>query len=434
MPPILSAICLAILAQKANSVRRERELRVIAGVVPRRQAILAMMKKGPVVPPEVVVVAGHLLQGWAVGGSIPINIGPLGEKLSSVPGLDSFKGTTSSLLLDEADQDFLERLNECYPPLIDVTGEGSTSFDEVAVASALEGIAKKKAEMEERDLNITLVAPPPIAKTLLSDLNDTANTLASTAVTLASRWLSTASSFKALLPTELQNEIGFLIQYIRLCMEADTALDLPLLFPEDYEADSLGAIVRLKRPAYVFVLRAVARAVAGAVVALMPYVGKTGPKAQAQKTLEGSQEEEDEGLDDEEDDFDYEEAIRSGGLPTTVPLKIDVTSDSVHRLAALRLQPEEPVAPPARNCDSPTPSELGRAVAAGTLPSPPPSEASRPDTPVAGPLSANPIDFGGWDAFRVFNAGIPEELLKVEYEMMLDGEEGEFDEDGVDAW
>ncbi|KAI9343902.1 hypothetical protein DFJ73DRAFT_505168 [Zopfochytrium polystomum] len=101
------------------------------------------------------------------------------------------------------------------------------------------------------------------------------------AIALASRWLSMSTLVSSLLSPALIAELEFLREYLRYCVESETALNLPYLFPADFETDHTGAIVKINQPWTVFLLRSLARTAAGIIVALLPYVRKRKPTRRA---------------------------------------------------------------------------------------------------------------------------------------------------------
>ncbi|KAJ3044519.1 hypothetical protein HDV00_001946 [Rhizophlyctis rosea] len=504
IPPILSAICLAILAHKANVIRRERQRRLqiasmtmntttavstsadkrirlkgldvklhelIKGVDSEGKplALQDEAQREAQIPVEAVVAAGHLLQRWT--GRDPPAF--MGQKLKLFPPLDVIKvGLLSSspfvilnkekgikrgfeqarndhLLMDESDADVLTTLNQQYPPLLDITGEGPVILSEPAIETTVT-LSSAPATLHMT----TTPAAAALTKPILAHLTDTAQNLATQILTLVTSWLGSTSSLlsKKLLPSELHEEINFLSEYIRLCVQAEQVLQLPLMFPGEYEVDGEGGVVGLKRPVGVFLVRMLARGVVGGVVGLAMYLGM------GKKHLPVEDEESGEGGSDSEG-YGGDEilAIMEGdaGIPMPVvsleSLRLDerekgkeaADGDVMSTAGQLSTSPS---ATPSTN------SVYEAKAAASTLPSPPPTPAPGVRPPYysfassSSAASSSDVAYSSGeemdDQLRMRRMRLPERLMRLEYEMFVgesgdegDGEEeDEFDEDGVDAW
>ncbi|KAI9098906.1 hypothetical protein DFS34DRAFT_685534 [Phlyctochytrium arcticum] len=240
------------------------------------------------------------------------------------------------LLTGESDYVFVSYLNELYPPLIAVinpeemtredcaragvdkevitrsfadirsSGVGSNSADrsyEVPPAVFAESKSPNptrnepsaaRDDMDSEDESFptmdSLFSPSSAcaaAKNLLTDVHDCVHVLASTVLSLATDWVMAATSLSTylqvhlpntLVSAEIKEEAAFLREYLRLCVAANRALDLPLLFPSEVEMDESGCIIKLKRSVWVVLVRALARSVAGAVVTVAPYLTASAPR------------------------------------------------------------------------------------------------------------------------------------------------------------
>ncbi|KAJ3219387.1 hypothetical protein HDU67_001606 [Dinochytrium kinnereticum] len=186
--------------------------------------------------------------------------------------------TGSSKLHFEEDPHLVDLLNKTYPPLLSTLSEAGSSFEAVEVADfpstrffeekqlSNAELAGEKELNQEEDIDL-----PLIGKSVISGALDFVCHSSQSVVLLVSRWLSAASLVRMMLPASVQRELEFLGHYLTYCIEAETALNLPLLFPSDFETDRSGAVVKINTPMSVFILRALARAAAGVAITLLPF-------------------------------------------------------------------------------------------------------------------------------------------------------------------
>ncbi|TPX67702.1 hypothetical protein SpCBS45565_g03598 [Spizellomyces sp. 'palustris'] len=279
-PIALSTICLTIIAHKARFYMQTRQ--ATARQTYNMASRVFPQPDSSFIQPEILLIAGHLLRKW--GRPAQASIGNIFQSLSAVESVNS---SSPSFLMDESDEQFLEQLNEAYPPLIAVVPPETLSEEELAESgidknildAALKSVndaeVKKHVDEPEDDFfetSATSVAP----KNVLSDLHDSVQVLAATIINLATEWVMSASTahrnLPSMVPAEVMEEMSFLREYLQLCVAANRALDLPLLFPSEMELNERGELTKLKRSVWVIMVRAVARSLAGAVVVVAPYL------------------------------------------------------------------------------------------------------------------------------------------------------------------
>lgn len=209
--------------------------------------------------PEIVLVAGYLLKTW-------VRTAHTGKIMEFLPPVNSSKAATAPLLIDESDEQCMQLLNEAYPPLIAVTTPEQSphaEVDQTVVDAAIRNI-----DSGQKDLLSTSAIS---TKNLIADLQESLHIVASTILNLASDWVTSVTTLQRPF-NEFKEELGFLREYLALCVTANQALNLPLFFPSEIETDDSGAIVKLKRPAWVIIIRMLARSLAGALVVVAPYL------------------------------------------------------------------------------------------------------------------------------------------------------------------
>ncbi|KAJ3328290.1 hypothetical protein HDU76_010205 [Blyttiomyces sp. JEL0837] len=177
----------------------------------------------------------------------------------------------------QSDEQLLELLNEAYPPL-------RLLADDCAVPQSQMShyyYAPTRDDEATRNSNHVRIS----SKVMVHDFNEMFGNVAQSAIAITSQWLSLSSLISYLLPASLRSELEFLGHYLSYCIEEETALDLPYLFPNDFETDHTGAVVKINRPISVFILRALARTAAGVAVALLPIIkGRRRPKLLTRRT------------------------------------------------------------------------------------------------------------------------------------------------------
>ncbi|KAJ3056948.1 hypothetical protein HK097_002326 [Rhizophlyctis rosea] len=466
IPPMLSAICLAILANKANAIRRERQrrLQIAALSVNSSMALTGMAtaaekkvllkgldvklmelvkgadsvpvnaeeankQKEALIPVEAVVAAGHLLQRWTGRDRVKC----VGKKIKVLPRIGTTRSHHDPILMDESDEEVLSSLNEQYPPLLDIVGGGPCILSESAIETAV-----VLSMAPAQPMPSIVPHPAALTKHIFTHLTDTASTLATQILTLVTSWITDTSATltKSLLPSELQEEINFLSEYIRLCVQAEQVLQLPLMFPGEYEVDAEGGVTGLKRPVGVFVVRMLARGVVGGVVGLAMYIGLGRRHLPVEDENTHASDSDEYGGDDVLAAMDGEV---EGGVPVrVVPLESHQGARSVSSSSGYLSTS------PSREAEK-RPSVYDLKAAASTLPSPPPTPA--PGATHSFPSSnSSESQYSSSDEteeiLRSRRIRLPDRLMRVEYEMFVaesgdegDGEEDEdFDEDGVDAW
>ncbi|KAJ3415906.1 hypothetical protein HDV05_003747 [Chytridiales sp. JEL 0842] len=187
-------------------------------------------------------------------------------------------GSTSELIAQqfqyESDEQLSALLNEAYPPLLQAIVK-ATECESVDSAS-LKGIDEyENYPIENQSI-----------KSLLGSFQDNLYNFSRAVRIIISQWLPMSAQIRNLLPDHLLNEIDFLSQYIQHSINTREVLDLPLLFPNEFEVDSMGAIVKINRPFSVFILRNLARTVAGVAVALLAYIRHQKMTRQIESAIE----------------------------------------------------------------------------------------------------------------------------------------------------
>ncbi|KAJ1540245.1 hypothetical protein HK405_011575 [Cladochytrium tenue] len=354
----------------------------------------------------------------------------------------------------------------------------------------------------------------------IAHLRQNLGSLAGITVQLVSRWLSVAGLMASLLPQSLRNELAFLGEYLAYCVESETAVNLPYLFPADFDTDATGAIVTIRRPWSVLLLRSLARTAAGVVVALLPFVRgrrtlRRGGASQASTAFAvsglmapGSSSDRNSVTTPRRTNSLHRTGSQRAAAAPELPLQpVSMApphlaasaaararlasaastdqlprTDSTARAAWMSVPSSgpstsdlQPLAPPAHIASpvstafpSPTalaatgssvtgpPTVLDRSFSAPASPPLPSQAPTLPPAPAAAPrLSSTPlsrlsatarVDDGAgvpvdpgvaaeieWDAFRLREAGIPEDILRLEFEAIRAGMASETASE-IDLW
>ncbi|KAJ3109434.1 hypothetical protein HDU97_006679 [Phlyctochytrium planicorne] len=203
------------------------------------------------------------------------------ERIDKVFGLTlaALKLTVSALGIQssndewefEKDVELQKVLNQTIPSLITTLQEVEHQSD-IEIAENEHDFADDDSETgsETQDIGTVSIA----GKSVIANTLDLIRASSQAVVMLVSQWLSAASIVSMVLPVSVRQELEFLGHYLSYCVETETALNLPYMFPSDFETDRTGAIIKINSPMSIFMLRALARTAAGVAVSLLPFFRK----------------------------------------------------------------------------------------------------------------------------------------------------------------
>ncbi|KAJ3118519.1 hypothetical protein HDU96_000935 [Phlyctochytrium bullatum] len=280
VPSAISAICVAIIFAAFNVTTFETE---------RPQVVVEETSEEPESPPrpkERVTGISHSMRRqiqdqfskeriYKVLGQ---SLAALKVSLVTVDAETEVEQPTSFKF--EHDDFLLSLLQKAYPSLFTSMEFVGDVSDSTTVCGSVD---ENVLESSKHELMEALSGEP--GKFDLAKAVDALRNSSQAVILLVSRWLSVASLVKALLPPSVRSEIEFLGHYLSYCVENEVALNLPIMFPSDYEMDRSGAIVKINTPAIIFILRSLAKTAAGVAVSLLPYVRPKRPTLRRRRSL-----------------------------------------------------------------------------------------------------------------------------------------------------
>ncbi|KAJ3195010.1 hypothetical protein HK101_001338 [Irineochytrium annulatum] len=281
IPTAISAVCLAILASKiVDSLQTRPALtegietkppsptRVLLAEGSEEDFLSTLVEEKPIEEP---VENAPLFSNLKDGMSYRKLDRAMGMTLATLKIVMQLQGLQTDMKKFEMDPQLASLLNAALPSLLEAVDEDRTLMDNLMkdpCDSARSVVEVSDEELEESEPLFEGI----IQKCLIPDVGDSIRRMTQSAILLTSQWLSVTSLVRALLPESLRAELEFLGNYLMYCVESETALDLPYLFPADFETDAAGAVIKINQPMSTFILRALARTAAGVAVALLPYV------------------------------------------------------------------------------------------------------------------------------------------------------------------